>query len=400
MDSERPRVPDASSYRASSPLALALASLVLALHAVTLWATFRVHGVARLPCSLANGFFIALAFAIGHDCCHGSFFAGRVLNRVAGRVLFLPALFPLRLLREWVHNHQHHGWTNFKPVDCVWVPFSKEEFDELGVARQIHERVGRTAFGVGIHYAVAIWWSHLVFPSPSDRRRVSRVAGTFDRILVLTFFVAEVFLFLELEAGRSAGALGLGGGLRALALGLVVPLLGFHWLLGLVTFLQHSHPRVRWYDRRYEWSSRERRAGWNGPRRACARRQRCAPERHGPHRAPCRQPDSPLPPRSCAGRPRSGLWRRDHSPEVHPGRHPRRVAVLPALRLSPAHVARLRRASHARDRFRASRLRASREPILTVRGSRDSPGCSWSECVAIVSYRFARQRLHWTNVCG
>ncbi|MGH7434170.1 MAG: fatty acid desaturase [Polyangiaceae bacterium] len=229
--------------------ALGLFLVPLAFYAATLFAIFRVPVWARLPMGLINGFFIGLLMAVGHDACHGSFFSRRWLNQVIGRIAFLPCLFPFTFW-ELAHNRLHHGWTNLKSRDYVWAPFSKEEFDRLPPARRMLERVGRTFFGVGVHYGVAIWWAHLVFPSRGDRGRASKWVGVFDRLLVLAFLLAETFVFSRL-AQRS-------GGWASLSLsflhGVAIPFAGFLWLLGLVTFLQHNHHRVRWYDRRSEWS--------------------------------------------------------------------------------------------------------------------------------------------------
>ncbi len=41
-----------------------------------------------------------------------------------------------------------------------------------------------------------------------------------------------------------------------LAQAVALPFATFCWLGGLCTFLHHSHPRLRWFDSRAEWSNR------------------------------------------------------------------------------------------------------------------------------------------------
>src|SRR5262245_29777285 len=74
-----------------------------------------------IPGSIA----IARLFVIGHDACHGSFTRYDWLNKVIGRIAFLPSLTPFSLW-DVGHNVAHHGFTNLKGRDQVWVPMSAE----------------------------------------------------------------------------------------------------------------------------------------------------------------------------------------------------------------------------------------------------------------------------------
>ena len=118
------------------------------------------------------------------------------------------------------------------------------------------ERVGRTFFGVAVYYAVVIWWRHMAFPTAEDRRQVDRRSGRLDRAAALAFFVAETSLAYELER-RHGGAGGLLCFLRSFSLGVLIPLLTWNWMAGILTFVQHTHERVRWYDRAEDWSFAE-----------------------------------------------------------------------------------------------------------------------------------------------
>jgi omega-6 fatty acid desaturase (delta-12 desaturase) len=242
----------ATAHRKQVLLPLALFGLAAGLYVATWLAIFRVSGVARLPVSLANGFFIGVVFIIGHDACHGAFVRPAWLNRVIGRLAFLPSLQPYSFW-ELGHNRMHHGWTNLREKDYPWAPFSKAEFHRLSPGRRLVERVGRTFFGVAVYYGVVIWWSHMAFPDARDRQRVEARIGWFDRLSVLAFFIGETAVAYTLEVGRGGGA-GVACMLRAFLFGVAVPFVMWIWMAGLLTFVQHTHERVRWYDRREEWS--------------------------------------------------------------------------------------------------------------------------------------------------
>ena len=77
---------------------------------------------AKLLCGLAAGFVIGRLFIIGHDACHQSLTPHRELNKVLGRIAFLPSLTPYSLW-DTGHNVVHHGYTCLlytspSPRDC------------------------------------------------------------------------------------------------------------------------------------------------------------------------------------------------------------------------------------------------------------------------------------------
>ena len=49
---------------------------------------------AKLVCGLVAGFVIGRLFIIGHDACHQSLTPNRELNKVLGRIAFLPSRTP------------------------------------------------------------------------------------------------------------------------------------------------------------------------------------------------------------------------------------------------------------------------------------------------------------------
>jgi omega-6 fatty acid desaturase (delta-12 desaturase) len=225
----------------STAIGVALVALDVSLYAVTLAGAVFLSGLpARVACAAAQGLAIAMLFILGHDACHGSLTASSTLNAALGRLCFLASLFPLSSW-EHGHNHLHHGWTNLRDKDYAWRPLSLSEYDALPRWRQTLERIYRSASGVAFYSMVEIWWARMIRLPPSDRASLERMPHRFDRVLVGVFALTMI------------GMLSLVG-TSALLLGFVVPLCVFHWLFGLVTLLQHTHPRSRWFATRAEWS--------------------------------------------------------------------------------------------------------------------------------------------------
>ena len=96
------------------------------------------------------GFWIGRLFILGHDACHQSYTPHRELNKVLGRIAFLPSITPYSLW-EVGHNVVHHGQTNLKGFDFVWAPPSLEEFQAMPVWRQNLERIYRSGWGPALY---------------------------------------------------------------------------------------------------------------------------------------------------------------------------------------------------------------------------------------------------------
>ena len=206
-----------------------------------------LHPALRVAASVFNGGMIALLFIIGHDACHGSLTPRSWLNKLLGRLAFLPSWHPF-VSWDLGHNRLHHSWTNLRGRDYVWTPLTKEEFDALPAWRQSLERFYRTLPGVGVYYAWEIWFKHMVFPRASDRKRLSPHLLQWDRLMVAAFILAQATAAL-----LTAQAFDLSPW-WSLTLAVLLPQVLWNTLMGLVILLHHTHPRVRWYDDPEEWS--------------------------------------------------------------------------------------------------------------------------------------------------
>jgi len=230
---------------------MAYALLMLLLYVVAFLCTLTLSSPAlRLFMGLAAGVFSGSLFMIGHDACHGSYTSRRALNRVLGRIAFLPSYHTYSLW-DLSHNRIHHVYTNLKGKDFVWTPLSKAEFDALPWGKRLLYRSFRTPLGLALYYPLEIWSSRLVFPRRAYLDQPRRIY-TLDRLLVLSFFLVQLLAIVA--AGGGARSHGWSPWVQAALVSLVVPWLVFNWMIGFVIYFNHTHPTVPWFDKRSEWS--------------------------------------------------------------------------------------------------------------------------------------------------
>ena len=201
---------------------------------------------AKLGLGVLAGLIIARLFIIGHDACHQSLTDHRGLNRVLGRIAFLPSLTPYSLW-DMGHNVVHHGFTNLKGVDFVWAPLTQDEYQALPPMRRALERLYRSGWGPGVYYMVEIWWKKMMFPSPAQSGGTHRPIFTKDCLLVSGFALlwAAAIVGLALATGQSV--------LLLLLCGLVLPLLFWFHMVGFVIYGHHTHVKVKWHNERAAW---------------------------------------------------------------------------------------------------------------------------------------------------
>lgn len=174
-------------------VAIYLLSFCLGALSLSLW--------IKLSCGILCGLWIARLFVLGHDACHQSLTSKRPLNRLIGRLAFLPSLTPYSTW-ELAHNSIHHVFSNWSEKDYVWRPFSKNEFESLTLWRKGLERLYRNPFGHWLYYLLEIWWNRLLFPQ--QKYLPTRATGySLDSILVSLVLLAQL-AFLAFTAGRNA----------------------------------------------------------------------------------------------------------------------------------------------------------------------------------------------------
>jgi omega-6 fatty acid desaturase (delta-12 desaturase) len=192
---------------------------------------------------------IGALFVIGHDAAHNSFTPFTWLNRLLGRLVLLPAWHPYT---SWVyaHNTLHHGGTNLRGKHPDFVPLTREEYDRLSRWRQLLERLYRSPLGSGPSYLIGFYLGYILFPN-KERRPPLRRQFEWDRLLVFGFFALQI-LGMYLLARQMSGLF-----LPPLPyafLDVILPWLIWIQFMGFVSFIQHTHPRLAWYDDPKEWS--------------------------------------------------------------------------------------------------------------------------------------------------
>jgi len=199
----------------------------------------------RLLGALLSWVAIVRLFLLGHDACHGAFTGSSRLNKVLGRLAFLPSLTPFSLWHVG-HNVVHHGFNNLRGRDFVWEPKSPEDYLALSPGRQRMERIYRGAAGPGLYYLWEIWWQRLYFPG-LRKLHAKRLEFKADCWLVTVF--AALWIGGLVLAAPLVGA----PAWLLVTLGFVLPFLAWNWTMGLVIYLHHTAPDIRWFNTRREW---------------------------------------------------------------------------------------------------------------------------------------------------
>ncbi len=197
---------------------------------------------AKLAAAIVAGAAISSLFVIGHDAAHGAYTHSRGLNALIGRIAFLPALHNFSLWQVQ-HNHLHHRLVNIKGFN-YWSPLTKAEFDRLPAWRRAVERLYRGPLGFAPYYLVERWWKEKLFPRRHRRRRL---AGWLDFALLLSYLAVFIAALVAAEGVFETGAA------AAVWWGCVLPFIAWNALMGATTYMQHTHPRVPWFEALSEW---------------------------------------------------------------------------------------------------------------------------------------------------
>jgi acyl-lipid omega-6 desaturase (Delta-12 desaturase) len=210
----------------------------------------------QIALGILSGAFIATVFVVGHDACHGGLTPYDRLNKVLGRIAFLPSWTPFTSW-EFAHNRVHHAYTNLRGKDYAWAPFSKDEYDRLPGIRRWLERHYRSVWGFGSYYLIEYWRKHLLFPSRSERVEMKRPwMFAFDRLLPLVLAAAQIWALSAwcetLEPSENFWG-PLTSFTALLLTAIVLPFLIWNWSMGVAIYQHHNHPRAIWYATRDEW---------------------------------------------------------------------------------------------------------------------------------------------------
>lgn len=196
-----------------------------------------------------TGLAAAVLFVIAHDAAHDALTPYRRLNAWLARLLFIPAWHNYT---GWVHahNHIHHGWTNWQPRDYVWAPMSLAEFRSCSGVRRFFERIYRWWPGFGLYYLIEVLVKKILIIQPESRRWKYRLQWGADDLFVLLGVAGQTLATLAIA--RALGATT--HPVLIVVATQVVPMLVALWLVGFVTYLQHTHPSIPWFQDMDEWT--------------------------------------------------------------------------------------------------------------------------------------------------
>jgi acyl-lipid omega-6 desaturase (Delta-12 desaturase) len=212
--------------------------LVLSLASPTL-----VAAALTVPCGMAIG----MLFIIGHDACHNAFTASTRLNRLIGRLSFLPALHSFSLW-DLAHNRTHHRFNNIRGVDYVWAPLTPDEYRSAALPQRVWYRFCRMPVGVAFYYLVQIWAPRLVLPVPGFIVRM-RAVYALDSALVVTFLLMQLWSVAVIGATFDKGPW------ESILIGVAAPFLVWSGFMSFVIYLHHTHPAVTWYPSPAAWAA-------------------------------------------------------------------------------------------------------------------------------------------------
>jgi acyl-lipid omega-6 desaturase (Delta-12 desaturase) len=191
------------------------------------------------------GILVVMLFIVGHDACHQSFTSSPRLNRLIGRIAFLPALHAFSLWdRE--HNQRHHRFNNIKDLDYAWIPLSLKEFAQASPLQRLKYRFYRNPGGVLFYYLFEIWPQRKIFPQREIHGKIS-LAYVADSAMLACFLILYI------------GGLTIAGGwfgksaVDSVTTAFLLPFLICNAFISWAIFVHHTHYAVPWYATYDEW---------------------------------------------------------------------------------------------------------------------------------------------------
>jgi omega-6 fatty acid desaturase (delta-12 desaturase) len=241
------RVIPKSAYENPTWKGLAYFARDLAVYGLIVWGlTATDNPLFLVPLWVMSFIVVSALFIIGHDAAHEALFKSRRLNSVVGHVAMLPSW---HVYAAWVlgHNRIHHGHTVREGMDFVWHPVTPAQFQAMSRFQRLRHKLEWSWAGPGAYYLREIWLNKMItFDPPAKWAKPIRR----DIVFMFSFLGLAMVLFGGLGwviYGTVAGVFWMD--LKVL----VIPFLGFNYVIGSVVHVHHIQPGIRWYPRR-EWT--------------------------------------------------------------------------------------------------------------------------------------------------
>jgi len=241
------RIIPKSAYENPTAKGLAFFARDLVVYGLIIWAlTATDNPLLLVPLWLLSFLAISALFIIGHDAAHEALFKSRRLNSVVGHVAFLPSW---HVYAAWVlgHNRIHHGHTVREGMDFVWHPVTPEQYDAMNRFGRLRHKLEWSWIGPGAYYLREIWLNKMITFDPP-----AKWAKSIRRDIIFMFSFVGLALILGGLFGWATYGSVVGVVWMDLKI-LVIPFLGFNFVIGSVVHVHHIQPDIRWYPRR-EWT--------------------------------------------------------------------------------------------------------------------------------------------------
>lgn len=237
----------AAAYDNPTWRGLAYLARDLAVYGLVVWALIAVsHPVAVAGLEVLAALAVSSLFIVGHDAAHGALFRSRRLNAFVGHLVMLPSW---HVYEGWVlgHNRVHHAFTVRQGYDFVWHPYTPEEYAAMGPLARARHRVEWSWAGAGLYYLREVWWNKMIVARPPARW----VKGIRRDLALVVGVVLGAAALLAWLGWHQTGTVG--GTAWLVARVLVLPFLGFTYVIGSLVHVHHVQPGIRWWPRR-EWT--------------------------------------------------------------------------------------------------------------------------------------------------
>lgn len=183
--------------------------------------------------TILTGMVISSLFIWSHDAAHGALMPKTKVG-FWGKL----AMFPSGQIYDlWVlgHNRIHHGFTGLVEMDWIWKPLSPQEYQQLSKFQKWNYRMERHPLMTFWTYTRRVWFPGMVLFHGLDKDvRKQKLE------LVLFFTIASLIAYLM-------------GGFTAILMAVILPFLLFQGTIGMVVYLNHTHPQTRFHKTRESW---------------------------------------------------------------------------------------------------------------------------------------------------
>ena len=241
------RVIPKSAYENPTWKGLAFFARDLVFYGLVLWALASTDNpLLLIPLWMVSALVVSGLFIIGHDAAHEALFKSRRLNSIVGHVAMLPSW---HVFEAWVlgHNRVHHGHTVREGMDFVWHPVTAEQYAAMSGPKRLRHRIEWSWYGAGLYYLREIWLNKMITFNPP-----AKWAKAIRRDIIFMF--AGVGLGMALFGWLGWATYGTVAGVAwMITKTVVIPFLGFNFVIGSVVHVHHVQPDIRWWPRR-EWT--------------------------------------------------------------------------------------------------------------------------------------------------